>query len=311
MKQRSKQQKIESPSLFIREVIFIMLVAVVGGLAVYTSRDDHSAFGLFNRPAYAQEMPAIISFRSDVLTGEAFLELELYPQAVSAEQVEATLADPKTPPPVSDLTVLNTRVGDEVALFWTRPEFVQMVNIYRATIDGSTVKDRKLIAEGFSGLEYIDDTVQNRVRYEYSVVSVNEVGGKTYASADSPSVLITPTDEIPPSPPRNVGITPVLESQKTGLLLTWELSGEEDVDLVRLYRSTSYGNRGEELAAIKKKAPQEYFDAVDPNKTYYYTVVSVDASGNSSSDDFQMPTAGNSLPFTPFDQEDETVTATE
>lgn len=303
---RSRRQLIshhqpESYGLFIKKLVILGCISVIAALSIYVARDDHASFGLFHREALAQEIPTIINFRPAVLTSEPFLEADLYPQQKPVSQVEAHFTDLTVPPPVEDFVALNTRTGGEVALFWNRPEVVQAVDIYRTEIDITQQSTAQKIAEGVTEASYIDSDVQNRKRYQYRAVAVNTVNDKRYTSEDSPTALITPTDEVPPSPPTAVTVT--MTETGNGLLVRWTSPMEDDFDHLLIYRSDVFGDRGSQVARILKASPEEYLDeTVEPNTTYYYTVVAVDTSGNTSSDDFQLPAAGNEQPFTPIEQ---------
>ncbi|MFC1597915.1 fibronectin type III domain-containing protein [Patescibacteria group bacterium] len=312
-RQTKKQQQARCQAwLRMKEVAFIGLIGMVAALSMYTARDDHSAFGLLtpSQIAYAQQMPVITSFRSGVLVEEPFLELEMYPQPKGEQQVAATLLDPKNPPPVEKLEAYNTRVGDEVSLFWTRPASVLTVDIYRAEVDEEARPEElaaeELVAENVADLVYLDTTVKDDVAYQYRVVSVSQVDGIKYSATNSPAVEVTPSDEIPPQMPTNVLATSTANGA-SGLTITWTNPTEEDFDHVKIFRSAQYGERGEKIAEVSQAKPTQYLDStVKANQVYYYSVVAYDTAGNGSSDAFQMPEVGNEYPFTPIETEDKT-----
>ncbi len=294
--------------LFAKEVTLLVLVGVVAGLSMYVARDDSTALGLLpGRPALADQLPVIRQFRTSVLVSEPFLELDIRESANPASQVEGRLFDPTDPPPVTDLNVLNTRIGNEVALFWSMPEDILRVSIYRTEltdVDEETQKKRntegELIAEDVTGNSYIDDTVEDGVVYQYEVVSQYDYKGKVYLGSGVVETVI-PSDEVPPAAPTNVIVRSRNEGKEAALEVLWVHPTAEDFDLVRVYRSSTYGNRGEEVAVVRSGQTGAYLDTeVDPNERYYYTVVAYDEAGNASSIDFQAPAPGNTAPFEPF-----------
>ncbi len=295
--------------LFFKEVLLLTLVGIVAGLAIYTTNDARAAFGLTSTPVFANQLPVIKQFRISSLTSEPFLEFDIRPTVYPEVQVEARLFDPTDPPPVENFNVLNTRVGGEVALFWTYPENIEKVNIYRTFIkdvDDVDVEklDRrkeKLIVEKLNGTNYIDTDIQDNEAYQYRIVSLYTEGDKEYESSVGRIETIIPTDEIPPLPPTNISIRSVDQEGKTGLEILWLNPEDNDFDHIRVFRSLSYGTRGEEIAFVRANQTAAYVDFdIAPNEKVFYTVVAYDESENASTDDFQIAAPGNENPFTPF-----------
>jgi len=194
-------------------------------------------------------------------------------------------------------------------LFWTLPKGVSEVAIYRTAIKDTEVvslqkrdtKNETKIVDDLAAESYVDTDVTDGEAYQYRVVSLQTHDGKVYESEEGSVDVVIPSDEVPPQAPQNVIVRTSTVDDKTSLEVLWVHTDSEDFDHVRVYRSSIYGDRGEEVALVQANQTAAYIDdSVDPNETYYYTVVSYDTSDNASSADFQAPAPGNSSPFEPF-----------
>ena len=314
IKRRAKQLE-ERPSITPKEVVLIGLVGVVAALALYSQNDASTSFGLLDQPAVATELSIITSFRDAVLLERPVLELDMTMRGEVPQQISGRLFDVEYPPSVNDLTVLNTRIGGEVVLFWDMHSNVPAVNIYR-TMEKTPIVDERdvatvplevtpakeeLIAEGLTEEMYIDADVQNGKTYTYRVVSVTTDGNVVYYSPDA-IVTVVPADVIPPNPPTQV-VVAEYDQQVTGsgVLITWVNPTDEDFERIDVYGTEQYGTRGTLLGSIEAdQKPEYYHEAAEPNVLYYYTVIAVDKAGNESTFDYQLPAVGNVEPFTPF-----------
>lgn len=298
---RIRARHYEQEKLAGREIVLLALVTLVGGLAIYTSQDMHSSFGLAPNAAHADVTPVIISFRTDTLIDQPILELDVTFNNTNVSQVHGVLVDPTDPPPVEELSALNTRVGGEVALFWTRPEVTSSVNIYRRSQTANNLDDFTLILEKTTQLSHIDVDLKQDQVYEYRAVAVMSQDGQDYESKDYAVAIVQPIDEIPPHAPTDVSVdSGAKKSGNTGLQITWVNPQDDDFSYLEIYRSSYMGNRGEKIATVKK-GTESYVDVeADTNIIQYYTVVAYDMADNGSSKDFQIPQAGNPTPFLPF-----------
>lgn len=285
-------------AISLREVLLVLLVALLGGVTLYVSNDSNTAFGLLNQPVYADFVPVRITFRTDTLLSQPFLELNVVDRNKSATQVSGDDFDTSNPPAVTNVSAFNTRVGGEVMVYWTFPDHVTTVNVYRKNPTGKEEKIATNVTDNF----YRDTNVENTVVYTYRVVSTVVDGDSVIEStADASEVTAVPTDTIAPQAPTDISVLQIDSAGGKGLHITWVNPTEEDVESIVVYRSVQYGTRGEQVATIPVTDPSEYNDTDAPtNTTVYYTVVAVDAAGNASSDDFQMPLPGNDSPFTPI-----------
>jgi len=284
-----------------REALLVVLVGALAFVAIYVSTDTNTAFGLLTQPVYADFVPVKVVFHSDVLLSEPFLELQLVNRNPSTQQVSGSIFDPTNPPPVTDLTALNTRIGSEVIVYWTLPAQVKTVNVYRANTTKGEAEVR--VAENLAAEQYVDTTVVDGEVYVYRVITTVVDGEKIYEStATAPKTAVTPSDGIPPQAPTAVRVEQVdAVDGGLGLRITWTNPTAKDLAVLVIHRSTQLGSRGQKVASVPARDPAEYIDTEAPKNTpVYYTVVAYDNAGNASSDDFQMPLAGNSSPFTPI-----------
>lgn len=305
----------------------VTLVGALAALAIYSRREDAVAFGLV--PASATTTPVITSFRTGIFAEKSLLQLNILgaqsqsAAVASASQAEVVTFNPQTPPPVQEPRALNTNLGGEIALFWHMPvgasgeELVKTVNIYRQKGEWQLGVEATMVAAKLAATSYTDNTVEEGKSYSYKIVSVVEHGGEDYEAMDTEIVMATAADTVAPTTPSNVMVVNMDSdaqgaSAGTVVKVSWENPLQKDFDHVAIFRSTQYGVRG---AAIKifdsinktneakalVAAPTEYLDQnVQPNTTYYYTIVAYDAAGNASAGDFSIPTPGNLQPFVPI-----------
>lgn len=276
-----------------KEVLLVSLVIVLAAVVGYTSQETHTAFGILDQPVYAHGVPVVTSFADGSLSGAQVLQLDVPSTGSGAVQAPATLIVPTHPEPVRNVQAINTRVGKEVALFFDRPATVAAVNIYR---------NEELLVEHWTEEQYIDTELENGVSVVYRVTSVATVDGVDYLADSSGTATAVPSDQIPPFQPTTIMVTSVNDPvEGEGLQITWTMPADDDLDHITLYRSEVYGNRGDAVTTLPADGDSSYRDtSVQPNVTYYYTVVAVDAAGNASSGDFSIPTPGNPSPFTPI-----------
>lgn len=155
-----------------------------------------------------------------------------------------------------------------------------------------TSEDPMFSADPASKVQWRDKDVQPEVEYSYAVAAVDHAGNQ---SAFSEKTTVVPTeDDIPPNPPTS--ITVKNDEILGALVLSWPTPSpaERDEDLPEryiIYKSLSEspkvswqepgGNRFEVEAA--EGSQQYYLDTkIEPGKTYYYAVESVDKMGNCS-----------------------------
>ncbi|MBI2411540.1 MAG: hypothetical protein HYV32_06640 [Candidatus Kerfeldbacteria bacterium] len=288
------------PSFTAKEWTLISLILVLAGLAIYTTRYNQSAFGLITSEDTTTGR-VVSDFPTDTLLHEQVLALDVHAVPQTQPQVEATFLHSQHPAPVTHLTAFNTRIGGEAVLFWTRPDGVESVNIYRSTTHANIPTADELVATHIIEESFLDTGLDNAQTYTYRVVSVNTFNEIEYTSDTAPTVSVIPADTIPPLAPTDIIITSTQSDNQYGVHIQWVNPTVVDFDHLNIFRSTTYGIRGEQIATVKQSEIPAFTDtSAVPNAHYYYTLVAVDASGNPSSDAFSMPIPGNTEPFTPI-----------
>ena len=171
-------------------------------------------------------------------------------------------------------------------------------------------------------MSYQDTDVENDINYHYLIRTVVASGQKEYESENDIWVSGAATDTLPPDPPDNVTVRSLsdlgLEALQErnldgidGIEVSWINPADSDFAFVRIYRSEERGELGmlvyDDVGVELVNSPIRYYidvvdnkDAsmIDLNTSYYFTVTSVDASGNESTKDMlASPFRGN--PFGP------------
>ena len=167
--------------------------------------------------------------------------------------------------------------------------------------EGTSVFEQSVLeVSAGSKMTYQDTNLVDGTRYYYLVRTVYVEGDNEWESNNTIPVVAAPTDEIAPDPPLTVTID---SSSGKGILISWTPPIDSDFAFVRIYRSTVQGTVGELIYPKGLKDlegdPLSYSDLVALNIPYYYTVTSVDLSGNESSQDIlAIPVRQN--PFEPL-----------
>ncbi|MFH1536859.1 MAG: fibronectin type III domain-containing protein [Patescibacteria group bacterium] len=218
-----------------------------------------------------------------------YFELEEHGDMEYTDQHEIFSTNNENPVAPHKIKVINPKIGEELIIKWQMPMGGEADSavLYRSDRSGN-IGDQ--IAEGLdvSGF-YIDTEIENNKEYFYALRSVNA----EYKSEISKQVSGLATDNIPPQAPENI------KAEKTGqteIVLSWKSPTEKDFSHTRIYRSQISGLLGELI--VDKVEQNTYTDTnVKDNTTYYYSITSVDKSGNESSNVLSTAPAGNELPF--------------
>lgn len=287
-------------SIRAREVVLLVLLAALAGLSMYVARTDTTAFGLLSKPIEQDFVPVVVDFHTDILDDAPFLDLNVEAgQEKEVTQVNGAVLNPKTPAAPLTIQAQNARTGTEVVVSWTLPEssLTLRSNLYRKA---STATAEELIAEHVEGEIWKDAAALANTTYTYRLHTVAQdldVPETWYESTEGLTVTATPKDTIAPPAPTQAMVEPVVtEDLESALRITW--THPEDAESVKIYRSQSSGSRGTLAATVLVTDTAEYIDTTAPdNITVWYTLVSVDAAGNTSSEDFALPVPGNPDPF--------------
>jgi len=289
-----------------KETILLTLTAVLAGVLLYTQAFDISK-QLLGVAYSADFVPMNITFPADVLHQKQLYHFSAPYLRPQPTQTSALLLDENIPPPVENFTAENTHIGQEVALFWQKPEGALAVNIYRQHLESAdNFSAPELIAQKITDNYFLDTTVKDGETYRYQATAINELTinseTKTVSAKTVPTAEVIPIDDVPPLPPANVIVSTVDDPAGKQIQISWEMPTDQDLDFVIIYRSEKFGQQGETLTKISAKAEAKYLDKTAlPNVTYYYTVVSYDQAGNASTLDMSLPTPGNPEPFLPQD----------
>jgi len=132
--------------------------------------------------------------------------------------------------------------------------------------------------------EFRDTQAEFGKTYAYTVRSIATYAGATIESDDSNSIIVTPKDIFPPSAPQGLVVVLVPGEAVTPatLDLSWAISPETDIAGYNVYRSDQVGIPGKRLNEELLLTPAFRDMNAEPGRRYFYTVTSVDRSGNES-----------------------------
>jgi len=204
------------------------------------------------------------------------------------------------PAPVDVETTLN---DEGVTLTWTsngepasHAGIQYHYRIYRR--DESTGKDAIAgeIAVGAPGPTHFLDAAEWEKTYLYRITAVSIVsrpGGELQVEGDdSPAVRVVAHDIFPPSVPSGLQAVYSGEGQKPFIDLIWAPVTSADLAGYNIYRSEANAPAAK-LNTEPVKSPSYRDSAVDPGKTYVYSVSAVDVRGNESA---KSEEAGETVP---------------
>jgi fibronectin type 3 domain-containing protein len=169
----------------------------------------------------------------------------------------------------------TTERGDKrVELSWNPVEGATGYNVYRRMDKEEGFPLNPLNREPLTVTQYTDLSVQNDIKYIYSVRSVKRVVKTDVEGNGSPGIPATPVKLTPPSVPVGLMAIPL----KEGIELTWRRNAEPDLLGYNVYRRKS----GEEEFKRLNENPitkETYLDTdVVLEQEYEYAVTAVDNS---------------------------------
>jgi hypothetical protein len=121
--------------------------------------------------------------------------------------------------------------------------------------------------------------------YVYVVRTViSSADGSALESSDSTPAIITPRDIFPPAVPQGLVAAVVLGGPTNApeVDLSWSINVEPDLAGYRVYRSEQEGTPGQSVTPDLLLSPAYRDNSVQPGRRYWYSVTSVDRSGNES-----------------------------
>ncbi|MFB3829277.1 MAG: fibronectin type III domain-containing protein [Bryobacteraceae bacterium] len=173
------------------------------------------------------------------------------------------------PPPQQPVGLRGESVPDGVRLTWQGAG--GRFRVYRHG-EGETPAP-VATAEGTA---WVDTTAEAGKTYTYVVQALVNTGENEAESELSAPAGVVVEDRRPPAAP--TGVTAAASAGS--IQIVWDRNAEADLAGYRVYRSVSEGQRA--LAADMLTAPLYTDRAIEPGKTYSYTVSAVDKSGNES-----------------------------
>ena len=121
--------------------------------------------------------------------------------------------------------------------------------------------------------------------YLYIVRTViSQAASTAIESSDSNSAIVTPQDIFPPAVPQGL-VAAVIVGSPTNPLevdLSWSINLETDLAGYRVYRSEQKDTPGQLVTPDLLPSPAYRDTSVQPGRLYWYSVTSVDRSGNES-----------------------------
>jgi fibronectin type 3 domain-containing protein len=177
-------------------------------------------------------------------------------------------------PPASPTMVRAERGDKKVDLFWESAEGATGYNVYRKKEGEEEFPLNPLNREPLKVTEYTDLSVQNEIKYLYSVRAVKRVVKTDVEGKGSPGLPVTPIKITPPSAPVGFVAIPL----KEGIELGWRRNPDPDLLGYNVYRRKP----GEQQFERLNESPltkETYLDThVELGKDYEYAVKAVDNS---------------------------------
>lgn len=278
-------------------IIIFVLVVIALAYFLYTEYwPEKEGIAVLGERGLKIDRTIITNLSLSPLEREEFVNLKSYGVTDYTEQYSGIPTDKEKPAPPLNITVKDLGTGGTLDIFWQKtsnyPGSTSV--IYRSTTAG---KIGEIIADSLTGKNYRDRGLINGATYYYTVriVTQKNNGRKESSNTDQTSGL--PTDITAPNLPTAVTI----ENLGTGatLNISWQNPTDQDFSHIKIYRSASKGLLGE---VIKDKVTSNSYQdsGLTNNLIYYYTLTSVDTSGNESSIYLSQVQSGRTNPFRAF-----------
>ncbi len=219
-------------------------------------------------------------------TGTTFIEQETVTPRVAG-----------TPIPPTNIRAKDAATGRKIVILWDLPvdPTIQGLIIYRSPNESAPAT---LLAQVSAGVDVFEDhTVTDGQAYWYLVKTFTKgTDGANVESQNTALVTTSSTDTLPPDAPAAVTVENVGDG--ASVKISWVSPRNEDFATIHIYRSETIGNVGALITDGTVKGTSFTDTNLTPGKTYYYTVMSVDASGNESGG-LLYQTSGRTNPFGP------------
>ena len=250
----------------------------------------------------------------EIFNNPQFLDLEKTKFDGFTDQYSGiTLSDSK-PIAISLSQVENPKTGERLIISWQLPDYINFdtVSIYRSLNPGyigeQIYKVKVTDFESNAVMSYQDRDIENNKTYYYLIQSEIYDNDSSLMGGNSGLQLSgISTDEVSPIAPSYVQVQGLHDGN---IEISWFNPEDSDFDRINVYRSTERGELGINIygdksgdIGTKKEGNSMYYEVdelVENNLVYYYTVTSVDITGNESSKDIISATY-KSYFYNPFD----------
>lgn len=139
------------------------------------------------------------------------------------------------------------------------------------SLDG---KDFTKIGDPLTATSYIDNQVNNRQKYVYTIQTLTEFKNELAQGKISKEVTATPIDLTPPLPPSGVTVV----RTEVGIKVFWDHSDNAEVSGYRVYRRTSDKDSYEMLGNVEPTHTLFVDTKVSDGVRYYYAITVLDAA---------------------------------
>ena len=252
------------------------------------SGDDLTNLGLNNQGVVIQ--PVVVDIDSAFFGKKVIIGLKDRSGQSYTDQSSSTPTNYQVTPAPKGAYILNPQVGEKLVMYWDFDERYTAVKIYRTETQS---EKGELIAEVSDKNYYQDIGITNGVYYYYTLIAV---GANGQESDESIKLTGTPNDIFPPQKPTGVAV--INSDDGKQVKISWVAPQEKDFAYVKIYRSQIEGELG--LPILEKPVEDNFYidESVLEDIEYYYTITSVDTSGNESEKSI-LPVGGNKNPFNP------------
>lgn len=288
-------------------LVILLIVLLPGGYFIYNyfyGSPESLNESPVNIEATVVSEPIVSTFDEEIFEDPQLFNLQRKEFSGFTEQHQEVVLSDDVPLPPKNILVNNPGVGEKLIVSWQLPDNINFnkVYIYRSTTAGDYGEAiAELNVESQRLMNYQNTGLSNNQTYYYLIRTVNIDGQE---SSNTLQVSGVPSDEFPPDPPDNVQVKTLGDGQ---IEVSWINPREQDFNGVKIYRSSEkglvgvpvYQGLGEEKG--DREARRYFLDTkVEANINYYYTVTSVDNSGNESTKNI-LATPYNYNPFIPIE----------
>jgi len=213
------------------------------------------------------------------------------------------------PAPERIASVKTTVTETAIELTWSAPArtsagdslpAISEYRIYRGELDPASAdaaatdlsqtkwKSPLVLLSSSAAAAYRDTNFDFGKTYLYTIRTVITAENHPLESGDSTPAIVTPRDVFPPAVPQGL-VTAVIVGSPTNapeVDLSWSINLETDLAGYRVYRSGQQDTPGQLLTPDLLLSPAYRDTSVQPGHRYWYSVTSVDRTGNES-----LPTA--------------------